>query len=166
MSREILFRGKSLQTGKWVHGFYCSRRETTYCFKEDYDRNPVMTHHYIVVDEMTDWGLPNELQAYEVDLLTVGQYTGMTDKNGMKIYEGDIVCGTSLGRERTGEIVWISLLAGFGIRYAERDDPTAWQESSILKLIEWREYAKLSAEVIGNIYGTPELLGSKGAAEK
>lgn len=65
--REILFKAKLKTNDRWIEGFYCSMRETTYCIKEDYDRNPVPIHHCIAVDEMTDWGLPNKLRLYEVD---------------------------------------------------------------------------------------------------
>ena len=58
--RDILFRGKDSDTGKWYEGFYMALSDTTYCFKEDYDRHPDNTKHYIVFDKMTDWCLPNQ----------------------------------------------------------------------------------------------------------
>lgn len=45
--REILFRGKCIDNGEWVEGYYYKMSETTYCFKEDYERKPVPEHHYI-----------------------------------------------------------------------------------------------------------------------
>lgn len=69
--REILFKGKRIDNGEWVEGYYYKISETTYCFKEDYERKPVPEHHYILQERMTDWGLPNQMVQIEIDPLTV-----------------------------------------------------------------------------------------------
>ena len=95
--RDILFKAKlkdwktNSQRNKWVEGFYLNRKETTYCFAEDYASNPVKLLHYIAVDSMTDWGLPNEFRLFEIDPNTVCQYTGITIKDNIKLWEYDIV---------------------------------------------------------------------------
>ena len=95
--REILFKAKlkdwktNTQQNKWVGGYYLSKKETTYCFTEDYEKFPVKTLHYIAVDSMIDWGLPNEFRCYEIDPDTLCQYTGLTDRNKNKIWEWDIM---------------------------------------------------------------------------
>ena len=149
---EILFRAKEKRTKKWIEGFYCKRAETTYCFAEDYEREPVPVHHYIARDEMTDWGLPNELRLYEIDLETLCMYTGHDDQEGNKIWQNDYVefidnTSTENGfSERccTGKVTW--------------DDETAsFQVSGRLSA---ESYEVLDGcTVTGNAYDNPELEG-------
>ena len=112
-----LARGKHISRKEWLHGYYCQMQETTYAFQEDYNKFPVKTLHLIAQDSMTDWGLPNKLQLYEVDPETVGLYTGKEDRNAKRIYEGDV-----LRNDLTGEIVsvwWDGQHCGFVCRGGE-----------------------------------------------
>ena len=58
-----------------------------------------------------------------------------------------------------GIIVWIDEIAGFGIRYQTRSNPTAWENASILKRLRVGK-DQFAAKVIGNIYDNPSLLDS------
>ena len=146
--REILFRGKDPETGTWYEGFYMALSDTTYCFKGDYDAHPDNTKHYIVFDRMTDWGLPNQHLRADVDPTTVGQYTGLKDKNGKRIFEGDICRNT-----RTGEIVsvkWHGTMAGY-VWNKRRADGFLFDFGELFRACD-------KYEVIGNIHDNPELL--------
>ncbi len=112
--RDIIFRGKRFNDGAWVEGGYACFHDTTYCFKEDYERNPQVTHHFIFRERMTDWGLPNEQLRDEVDPETVGEYVGIKDKHGCRIFEGDVVnCRTAAYRFEGYAIRWSARYARY-----------------------------------------------------
>ena len=73
MKREILFRGKRADNGEWVYGYLIGNN--------------------VIVGEVVDFDEDyfNTEFWYKVDPETVGEFTGLTDKNGTKIFDGDIV---------------------------------------------------------------------------
>jgi len=98
--REVLFKAKmKSRPDTWVEGFYCSRNDMSHHCKEDNKKIPVckMTH-YIMQDEMIDWGLPNEFVLYKINPDTLCQYVDYVCEWEManytvrkKLFEHDII---------------------------------------------------------------------------
>ena len=137
MNREILFRGKTEALSgakRWVYGSLVT--------------NPRTGAAEIHTEPVPDYrGNCYVINIRAVDLDTVGQYTGLEDKNGVKIFEGDILdyprwVVTYLAD--TGE--GLGMNAGW---YIQRDNFESWIELSNTP----------DHVVLGNIYDNPELLG-------
>lgn len=126
--REILFRGKRKDNGEWVYGNLITDNEDMYVLmKEDLLRG------------MDVGGWIDGAQSYEVIPETVGQYTGLTDKNYVKVFEGDIV------RIFDGEY-----FSGV-VKYSNEQGSFTVDDTSL-------HYWVSDIEVIGNIHDNPELL--------
>lgn len=134
--REILFRGKRTDNGDWVEGFIVSSRENTY--PNGFEMINVDGINY---DELDNY-IPNFI-SYAVDPSTVCQYTGLKDKNGERIFEGDILLVD-------GEDGYFKL---------EFDEDTArfiMLGDSIL--VDFDNFWSYEVEIIGNVHDNPELL--------
>lgn len=136
--REILFRGKSNYEGRdkeWVYGALLPETQNTF---------PIIARDY---DNDEEWiGI---IEWATVDPETVGQYTGLTDKNGLKIFEGDVVDCWSEGVNAQGTVQ--QRRDGLWIIYP------AWQKHIMWGLCP-DEYNHTTVEVIGNIHDNPELI--------
>ncbi len=128
--REILFRGKRVDNDEWVQGSYVNYRTI------------INTIDYIV-DESGDkyLGLPK----------TVGQYTGLKDKNGTRIFEGDILIYVVDGEYDVNEkylVVFDNDEAAFRTKFYCEGKYRCYED-----IIPCENF-----EVIGNIHDNPELL--------
>lgn len=126
--REILFRGKNINTNDWVFG------SLVYSAKEK--------QYYIVEQQDNELSFP----VYEE---SISQYTDLTDKNGKYIFEGDII-KTYHG---LGKVVYSKQFAVFGYIMIEKNNHEKEYDYRFTEVV-----IEDGIEVIGNIYDNPELL--------
>lgn len=144
MQREIKFRVRG-RTTKIVLGYECLMPDIT---------NDGWQWAKSTVGR--DW----EGGTYSNDYYIREQFTGLKDKNGREIYEGDVVrCGETVGMGRkllkqvTGEVQYVNNIAGFGVEVQ-----TGNNEIGEMTAYSWEISHFADFEVIGNIYESPELL--------
>ena len=128
MKREILFRGKRADNGEWIYGYLIG--------------NNVIAGEVVDFDE--DYF--NTEFWYKVDPETVGQFTGLTDKNGTKVFEGAIVRSYDDSEDEltNGVVVFNADFCSFCVSMKGHED--------VMLVAHWQY------EMIGNIYDNPELL--------
>ena len=116
MMREILFRGKRVDNGKWTEGYFFKSWDKVFLL----------------------WGMTGDCpNMEEVVPETVGQFTGLCDKNGKKIFEGDIVESPN-GTQ--GFIEWQNAECAFLVNIGD----------------DWQTMDDCPYEVVGNIYDNKE----------
>lgn len=152
MNRRIFFRAKDIDNNQWVYGSYFPHKRVNLCIasEEEYKAN---IQHLIIQDKPAcDWNFDNGMQAIDINPETLGQYTGLEDKNGKMIFEGDIVKGTISSAWGKGDIVCKVEYNRDGFYcYDKRPRDEGWWEHKLM-------FAK-NIEVIGNVWDNPELLG-------
>ena len=139
--RDYLFRGKS-RSGKWVYGSLIASEGNTYIFEDD---------SWTFISEIDG---TNDGNVRYVIPESVGQYTGLKDKNGKKIFEGDLLSINGSKEENTicPEVVFNDFQWVCVIRNDER-----------FKYYYHRlEDTPNKYEVIGNIHDNPEMISRKG----
>ena len=140
--REVLFRGKTKENGEWVQGYFVYA-------KSDFDSEEYREADIIPHD--TDRVYKGEYNVvFPCIPETVGQYTGLTDKNGKKIFEGDIVWGDDCtGTWHKGVVEYDDSIGSFIIN-AKRFMQYPKNENHYDLLGCW--------SIEGNIHDNPELL--------
>lgn len=160
MNKEILFRGKRVDNDEWVFGDLIASKNKYYIHPQG---------NSFQVDGV----LSRLIVLHEVKSETVGQYTGLTDKNGKKIFTGDIIryCDEDCYyypedcTEFFGEVVQERGAFGIGTQNELPLELENWCNNDNFVSL-WEIYWNLNCcdgelpmiEVIGNIYDNPELL--------
>ena len=139
--REILFRGKRCDTGEWVQGFYV--RADHHWHKNGVHKD------WIICGASANGGWFALHNKYAVKAETAGQFTGLTDKNGKKIFEGDIIKGNF-----SNYVIWADETErAFVYGKSYKGGYKNLMSDYLLK-----SSFPNGMEVIGNIHDNPELL--------
>ena len=154
--REILFRGKRVDNGEWVEGYYAKA-----------------THHWHKKGIHEDWIITGASQnggwftlqgSHAVIPESIGQYTTLKDKNGKRIFEGDILKGERYPfRDGYGdynyfaEVFWSINSPAFGI-YTFKNPKSNVGGSSTGNCDYLEDFASEDWEIIGNVHDNPELV--------
>lgn len=158
MSREILFKAKRIDNGEWITGYY---------FKANLHwHNHGIHEDWLITNAIQNGGWCNVCSKYAIDRKTLCQYTGLTDKNGDKIWENDVVkvdihesnlVTTQIGATYSTNIVECERSSSYMIKYCPSD---------LMNLERWTNRTYITCEVIGNIFDNPELVnGSEDGGE-
>lgn len=163
MRKQIKFRGKRIDNNEWAEGCLIVENPPLQCFVTDSeDKNK----YFIGKSGFADWNMPRPFTAAEVYKDSIGQFTGIKDKNEIEIYEGDIVklhlftqeLGAGLGvEEGEREMIGVIEYQDLGLSFKEAEDDEEWFYLVYSPGMIHEE----SFEVIGNIYENPELLTNK-----
>lgn len=153
--REILFRGKRIDNGKWVDG--CLAAHDLICPNYPEDTSNATGDYY---------GQTPYVGFVEVDTETVGQFTGLKDKYGMEIFEGDIL---HIGKIADGLGGYYHPPLDYPVNVAVKWDLCAWMWETLCddkRYITFpNAWCHYECEIIGNIHDNPELLEVKNAEE-
>lgn len=127
--REILFRGKRTDNGGWVYG------------------SPVFQDGYVLIRFWN--GEEFEFEEYLVSPETISEFSGLTDKNGKKIFEGDIVAGA---------VHWLERMKNGFVAFKDGSFGLIWYRGEVEQFNPFTSMCNVEYEVIGNIHDNPELL--------
>lgn len=169
--REILFRGKRIDNEEWVFGSLLIDGEA---HKPASKENLSFSKHYIVPEtdveniqtRFNDGAFYLNTIAYHIIPETIGQFTGLNDKNGKKIFEGDIiqysieedqavfVSDVKFGEFNPDGGALLNTNVGFYVELVDQEGKRTYMRKDIGYWVKFR-----GVEIIGNIHDNPELLG-------
>lgn len=145
--REILFRGKRMDNDEWVYGSFCMDAV-------EQKNGPCGVDGFIRLYDFAK----GKIQMHEVDRETVGQFTGLTDKDGKRIFEGDIIKIRFESDSPTNpyapivwydlaQVFWSSKHFGWYAAFASGEELSMWEYDD-----------PYDVEIVGNIHDNKEFL--------
>lgn len=134
------YKAKMKENDMWVVGCAFIEQAVTYCVKEDYDKNPDNTKYYIIVKQMSDWGMPNIYSKVEVDESTLCRCTSAIVDN-QYIYENDVLYNS------TDNIEAAVVFDEAKLQYALQ--PFNDKNAQLIPLYTWLDKSK-TVKIIGN----------------
>lgn len=139
MKREIKFRGKSLDNGEWKYGSLLSIEDTCFIIEDgDFDFNYITEDHAFWFD----------CTEKEVNPDTVGQYTGLKDRDGKEIWEGDIVMVDYRDEDYPSPTFPFVVMFSDGAFCFAEDEESPWGTICDIDILE----------VVGNVHDNFDLL--------
>lgn len=136
--RDIRFRAKTISDGMWVQGMLDKTSHTNLCMGKQSNE----FKWYIFRDVPSDWNMQNGVEYFEVDPETISQFTGEVDKNGISIFENDIVKMRGYSSPFKNSVVYFK-----GGKFAV--DGTTYS---------FKDLAPKTYVVIGNVFDNKDLL--------
>ena len=157
--REILFRGKRLNNGEWAEGYLYEHEPALVGIASENDV-PEPSKWFIARTGFADWNMPRPVEFVEIDPSTVGQYTGLTDKNGNRVFDGDIL---HIAKIADGLGGYYHPPLDYPVNVVVKWDLCAWMWETLCedkRYISFPDaWCHYECEIIGNITDNPELLG-------
>lgn len=157
--KEYLFRGKRIDNGEWVEGYYVWSMGTTF-----------IVHIHCVMPSLSDPGGEYFEKTHKVDPETVGQFTGLLDKNGQKIFDGDIKLWKFNSHRWVYQCYWSEIDNGYRWKMLGHNEKMENDHCEIKHETEQDYYNYIIScnqrqngfdkfsEIIGNVHDNPELI--------
>jgi uncharacterized phage protein (TIGR01671 family) len=141
--REVKFRAKTKNGSPWQYGYYVKQEKVLIPVGENKNKDS----HYIFHTGSADWNMPRQLVMVEIDPETLGELTGLNDKNGVEIYDGDIIKSGGIDQ---GVVKWNEDELTYELNRGVFSSQEGWQPMPLSIPVDLK--------VIGNVHDNPELL--------
>ena len=156
--REIIFRGKRMDNGEWTEGYLYEHEPALVGIVSENDV-PEPSKWFIARTAFADWNMPRRAEFIEVDPYTVGQYSGLKDKNGKRSVEGDSL---HVARMADGLGGYYQPPLDYPVNVVVKWDLCAWMWETLCEDKRYisfpNAWSHYECEIIGNVHDNQELI--------